>query len=505
MKRLLLVNPYFNRWVTVPSLGLGFIATYVQNNTSCSVEVVEPVLQGLKREAVIDKVKNADFLGLVCYSESRFACFEFAQKAKEINPSCIVVVGGSHMLDLDEQVLLHYNFIDCVVRGEGEEAMLEIIKGGSFDRIKGITFRDNGRLVRNPDRDLSAQIEKFELDYSFYLPWLRQWKDIEVPDYLKGMIHIPIIASRGCPFRCSFCAAHRQWAGKWRVVAPEVLVDRLKFLVEHYRAEYFRFYDSLFTCDSGWVLRLCELLEKENLPVHFRIDIRAGMPRQILERLRMVGCDIVGFGIESGSDKVLSYIQKKTNSRLIEETIQVCRDLGFWIIGFFMISLPKETMRDYRQTLRLFNLFDVLNLQFFKIFPGTSSYEELRIKNRIDDGKWFDHKYGFNIEGGYQVFYCKELFPEAYFYYEEAIRLRAYSLELTEAGKKRKPQDKFVIRMDSLLRSFLLRLLTSNFLLLRITVMFKERYLIRQLRQFLRFLLSIIEGNTRSQRAEETK
>ncbi len=503
MKKILLVNPYFNGWVTVPSLGLGFIATYVRDKASCSVEVVEPTLQGLKREEVLDKVRSIDFLGITCYSESRFSCFEFAQKAKEINPSCIVIVGGPHVLDLDEQILQHYSFIDCVVRGEGEEAMLAIIIGEPLDEIKGISFRKNGKLIRNPDKDLSAQIERFKLDYSFYSPWLTKWKDIEVPDYLKGVIHIPITASRGCPFRCTFCVANRQWGGKWRAVAPEVLVDRLKLLVERYQAGYFRFYDSLFTCDNDWVLRLCELLEKENLPIHFRIDIRAGTPRYILERLRKVGCDIVGFGIESGSDEILANIHKKTSARSVEETVHMCRDLGFWVIGFFMISLPGETMHDYRQTFRLFKLFDVLNLQFFKIFPSTSSYDELKINGRIDDVRWFDNGYGFDREGGKQVFYCKELFPEAYFYYEEVIRLMAYSLELREAGKKNNPPDKVIIRMASLLRFSVLRLLFRNFLLLRVAVAFKEWYLLRKLRYLLRSLGSIVNNEARSYNSRE--
>jgi len=111
--KLLLVNPNFKGVVSVPSLGLGFIGTYVRENSNCEVEIVEPILQGLTEAQVLDKVKESDIVGLTCYTESRFQVFDFAAKAKQVNPDCKLIVGGPHVNTLGKQILQHYPFIDA--------------------------------------------------------------------------------------------------------------------------------------------------------------------------------------------------------------------------------------------------------------------------------------------------------------------------------------------------------------------------------------------------------
>lgn len=94
--KLLLVNPNFKGVVIAPSLGLGFIGTYVRENSNCEVEIVEPILQGLTEAQVLDKVKESDVVGLTCYTESRFQVFDFASKAKRVNSDCKLLVGLSN-------------------------------------------------------------------------------------------------------------------------------------------------------------------------------------------------------------------------------------------------------------------------------------------------------------------------------------------------------------------------------------------------------------------------
>ncbi|MGC9049066.1 MAG: B12-binding domain-containing radical SAM protein [Patescibacteria group bacterium] len=155
--KVLLVNPYFNSRVYAPTLGLGFLATYIKNHSQCEIEIAEPVKKELNKKILLEKIKKTDFLGLTCYTESRFQCFEFAKMAKEINPKCQIIVGGPHVTALDEQVLQHYPWIDMVVRSEGEESILEIVKGRSPRDIKGITWRQGAEIIRNPDRCLEKK------------------------------------------------------------------------------------------------------------------------------------------------------------------------------------------------------------------------------------------------------------------------------------------------------------------------------------------------------------
>jgi len=425
--KLLLINPNFEGVVLIPSLGLGFLGTYIREHSDCQVEIVEPILQGLSEAQVLDKAIASDVVGLVCYTESRFQCFDFANKLKRINPDCKVIVGGPHVNTLDEQILHYYPFIDAVARREGEEILLEIVKGRPFEQILGITWRNKEEIIRNPERPMIQDINSLHYDYSMVFSQVGKWKDFEIPQELQKLNALPIISSRGCPFQCAFCAAHKQWGGIYRGLSPEELVTRLEQLVSKYSIGYFRFYDALFIGNEKRILRLCDLMEKSGLDVHFRIDIRVGTSRNALERLRKVGCDVVGFGVESGSNKILKGINKGITREKVEETINVCKELGYWMIGFFMISLPDETMEDVRKTFELFRFFDRLNVQFFKIHPNTPFYNELKQRGEIGDEIWFNPNYGFRTEYGHEFYYCKEIFPSASFYFDEANLLIEYS------------------------------------------------------------------------------
>ncbi|MGC9049065.1 MAG: B12-binding domain-containing radical SAM protein [Patescibacteria group bacterium] len=256
---------------------------------------------------------------------------------------------------------------------------------------------------------LRKKIDKYQIDYSLIWPEIKDWKDQEIPRQLQRMKNLPIIASRGCPFRCTFCGASRQWGGLWRGLSPENLVKNIAYLVRKYKIGYFRFYDALFIGSDDQILELCDLLEKNKLNIKFRIDIRVGTSRAVLKRLREVGCEIVGFGVESGSEKILKRINKGITRAQIEEAINICKSLNYWMIGFFMISLPDETWEDFNKTAELFNHFDVFNLQFFKIHPNTTFYEELKGRGEVNDEMWFDKKYGE------EIFYSKEMLPSANF------------------------------------------------------------------------------------------
>jgi radical SAM superfamily enzyme YgiQ (UPF0313 family) len=422
--KLVLINPNFDGVVSIPSLGLGFIGTYIASRAGWDVEIIEPKLQGYSRDDVLRKASDASVVGLVCYTESRFQCFDFVRRLKRMNPSVKVIVGGPHVNTLDSQIMRHYAEVDAVVRMESEESVLDIINGKPLSAIPGITWRNQQNVtVRNPDRPLRSEINTFTYDYSLVFPFLNRWKDPEIPYRLQRLNAIPMIASRGCPFQCTFCAAHQQWAGTYRGLSPEELVSRIEELSRRYAIRYFRFYDALFIGNDHHILTLCDLLERSKVKISFRIDIRAGTSRQTLSRLRSVGCDVVGMGIESGSDRILARVNKRTDRKKIKETVAVCRELGYWILGFFMVSLPDETLDDIRQTLEMVNLFDGTNLQFFKLHPNTAFYEELKQKGAINDEVWFDPDYGFRTRYGHEVYYCREMFPEAALSWKEGQSL----------------------------------------------------------------------------------
>ncbi len=412
--RLLLVNPYFGTGTDArtegathsPPLGLGFLATYVRDHSDCRVEVLDPAPQGLTLEQTLARAAEADFVGLTCYADTRFQCFEFAERLRVAHPKATIIVGGPHTFAMDELILRRYPFIDIVVRGEGEETLLEIVQGVPRAEIAGITYRDGGRVIRNPLRALSDSINRYYIDYSLLPPMDLYSRDVEAPADIRRLKTLYTIATRGCPFQCSYCA-NIHWERRWRATTPDELVRRIKGWVEQFGVEYVRFYDDLFTANKGWVLEFCRRLRDSGLRIRFRVLVRAGTDRAVLKALKDAGCVAVGFGIESGSDRVLKRIEKKITREQVIETVRACRELGLWTVGAFIISLPDETVEDYEQTLSLTPLVDTFQTNIQIIFPYTPFYEELKGRGEIDDAIWFEKAH----EG--RLLYTRENFPSA--------------------------------------------------------------------------------------------
>ena len=414
MTKVFLINPNFTGVSTVPSLGLGFLGGYLKRNMpSLDMEVIEPQLQKISRDECLERASKSDYIGMTCYTESRFQCLDFANEVKERNSSVKIILGGPHVFSLDKLILEHWNSIDYVVRGDGEEPLLSLMRGINEETIPNLTYRKGTSIISNPII-VSPTIDDYEHDYS--LIRIPEWKDPEVPRYLQKYNHIPFIASRGCPFNCIFCGTPTLCGRKWRGYSPTKLVNILESLVEKYKVRYFRFYDALFIPNKKDIKDFCELVKEKDLDIFFRIDSHIGVHNEPeLKLLKEVGCTVLGYGIESGNDRVLQRIGKGITVKEILATLKVVKRLGYWVIGYFMMSHPSETGFDLSETFELIKRFDTHNLQFFKIHPSTPFYEGLKERGLMNDLMWFQRDFGFHTQYGDEVYYCKELFQEAPF------------------------------------------------------------------------------------------
>ncbi len=409
-----LINPYFgegSNWQTSgavhsPPLNLGFIATYLRDHGGITCLVFDPFPQGMSIEDTLKAIADYHVVGLACYTDTRHYCFNFAKQVKERYPEKLLVVGGPHCFSLDQLILKHYPFIDAVIRGEGEQSLLDWVRGVDPATIPGLTWRKGEQIVQNQKRTLLADIDSLYVDYDLLPDMSYYGGDNEAPERLRNLRQVYFISSRGCPFQCIYCA-NDHWERSWRPMSPEVLVNHMERIIKKYNVEYFRFYDDLFTVNKKWVMQFCDLLEKRSLKIKFRVLIRGDTKPEVIRRLCQVGLVAVGLGVESGSDRMLKAIAKGMTSKQLIETMTECKRLGLWLVGSFILSLPGETLDDFKASKKLMAYPDVFQTPIMIIFPGTPLYNQLKANGEIDDEIWFDT----SRQG--RILYCKENFPSA--------------------------------------------------------------------------------------------
>jgi radical SAM superfamily enzyme YgiQ (UPF0313 family) len=355
------------------------------------------------------------------FTERRFICFEIAKRIKETNPNCKIILGGPHATALDIEIMKHYPFIDGIVRSEGEETLVDIVKGGKYRNIDGLTWKNDGNVIKNPDRPLIENLDNVYIDYSFLPPMKKYIRDYASPQLKDNKNYIYFISSRGCPFFCDFCGNTCSWKNRWRAPSPEVLVKRMKDVVDNYGVEYFRFGVGNFTAKESWVLKFCEEIKKNNLDVYFRIDSRVNISLNALKELKKRGCVGVTFGIESFSDETLKNMNKGNTREMIIKTLKNSHEAGLWTRGTFILLWPGETIENFKKnTLRFTKFVDEFEAHILHILPGTPIYEKLKQRGEINDDIWFKNR-------ARKIFYCKENFSSSPYALEELEKVFWYA------------------------------------------------------------------------------
>lgn len=327
-------------------LGLMYIASSIrQAGFDVKINDLSGVPQGQ-----LD-VGYADIYGLTTYTTSLEVNRKIAELCKQRNPNCKVVLGGAHPTHAGYECLAGGNF-DIVVRGEGELAMIDIIR--DYPNNKEFYERPLDRnldLYPDPARDL--------VDNDSYSRNL-----------LGGKSQI-ILTSRGCPFRCAFCAlAKHHKVVKRRSVGR--VVEEIKRVIRDYNCRVFKFADDIFTMSKTRVEKLCEMLEP--LGIQFRIDTRVGMDtREDYEMLYRAGCRMIVFGIESGSQRLLDAMNKQTTVEQGLQAIKWAKETGLIVRAFFMFGFPgedKQTIEETKEFIRVAKP-DQFFISTFVPYPST--------------------------------------------------------------------------------------------------------------------------------------
>lgn len=387
MKITLLVPPsgyLAERWSkgsTMPPLGIGYLAAVLEKE-GYEVSILDSHIEELSKRGIVNKLREykPDVVGVTFTTENRFEGFDTIELAKKALPDGIVVAGGPHVTLAADDTLKNVKSLDIIVRGEGEYSFLELIKAiekkSDLRKVSGISFRDGKDIIHTPAHLLIMDLDeipfparhlyKIEL-YNFF---------IDVPG--RGKLKAGnIMTSRGCPFRCNFCATPSVWGSKCRVRSPENVIAEIEQMVSNYRIEGLWVFDDTFNASKKRTAEICELMIEKKLNLSWFCEIRVDLvDRELLKLMKEAGCYYVGFGVESGSARILDkVIQKRITLEQIDEVRIMCKEAGIIANPFFILSHPGETWDEAQKTLELMKKWSSegspVSISLLHIYPGT--------------------------------------------------------------------------------------------------------------------------------------
>ncbi len=392
------------RWTkgsTMPPLGLLYIGA-VLDREGIDVRIVPADMKKLSWKEIRQEVFDfqPDFVGVTSTTENRFQSFKLIRMVKKAYPQALTILGGPHASMAAEDCVSHIPEIDFVVRGEGENTMIELCKWleggkkhGALDSLAGITFRKEGQIHSTPPRapilnldDLpfpAFRLIPFE-DYSFRFP---------VPG--KGDLSaVNMMTSRGCPFDCNFCATPINWGRHVRMRSPENVIAEIEQLVERYQSRVIFFFDDTFNANPKRVEQICDLLLERKLDVYWKCDVRMDLiSKPLLAKMKEAGLFHLSFGLESGSERIRNQIiNKKVDVKDLHNLIRWCQELDIVPNVFFIFSHPTETWEEAQETIHLIEQYKnsiEASIAILHIYPGTPLEKTAREKGVLpEDFSW---------------------------------------------------------------------------------------------------------------------
>lgn len=320
-----------------------------------------------------------NYLTKMCLTNMREAAFRMQQLAKQ--SGCKVIVSSSDSTDHFEKYL--DQGADIVIRGEAEMALLEIVNQVQQGQlapgtIAGLAYRDEGQTKETNRRQVMKELDTLPLpawDLIDIIPYRERWLRS------TGRFSLNMATTRGCPYKCNWCAKPI-YGNRYNSRSPENVLAEYKMLREKFGVEYIWFCDDIFGLKPGWVKQFADLAEQQGIRLRYKIQSRADLLVQenYVADLARSGCDTVWMGAESGSQRILDAMDKGTTVDQIRAAVRLLKKHGIHTALFLQFGYLGETVDDIRQTIALLNelLPDDIGVSVSYPLPGTRFYEKVK-------------------------------------------------------------------------------------------------------------------------------
>lgn len=392
--------------IAIPPLGLAYLASSARD-AGHEVRAVDAVgeglneiwefkdghgfwLRGLRFDNLLDRIDpDSDVIGVGCMFSCTWPATRLLMtQLRERFPKALLILGGEHA-SAEPVKTLEEVPIDLCVSGEGEETFVDILgrhaRGESYDDCAGVTYRGPQGIVKNDPRARIRDLDEIPLP---------DWDLFPVEAYIEfasphGAVRgrsMPMLATRGCPYQCTFCSSPQMWTTAWRARDRKLVVDEMIAMNEKYGATDFHFEDLTAVVKRTWILEFCnEVLSRD---VDFTWQLPSGtrseaIDQEVAELMVRAGCRNFSYSIESGSVETLKLIKKRIHLDKVHTSARQAVKAGIRLQVNFILGFPHETWRHARDTYReiarcAWTGFHEFNCCAFSPLPNTENYFELR-------------------------------------------------------------------------------------------------------------------------------
>lgn len=343
-------------------VGLTSIAAVLERQ-GYAVSIVDADAENLTLEQTIERIvkENPSYVGSTCMTATMDITNKFYARLKEKLPHVKIIVGGPHVSALPKRTLEDSNEIDIVVKGEGEETIIELLdameQGRDISAVKGLAFREGNKIIETGDRELIQDLGKLPMPayhlvkYEHYRAYMwSHW----VSGYRKPVG--AIFTHRGCFGKCNFCASQVMWGRKIRCFPIQRIKDELDLLVNTYKIKVLYFQDDTFTANNKLVNEVCDYIIEKGY--HKQLEINACSRADTahlptLKKMRQAGVRWLFIGVESGNQRILDAIHKDITIQQIKDAFEKANAAGLFVSGTYMIGNLGDTRETVMDTINL--------------------------------------------------------------------------------------------------------------------------------------------------------
>ena len=415
-----------NAGLLCPPLSQAYLAASAREH-GYSVSIVDPVGEapyeshpvpgrpavtwGWNIERIAEEIPgDSKYIGVSCmFSHEWPLSRQLLTLIRERFPEAVIIVGGEHITAVPEESLRACPAIDYAVLGEGEETLVDLLdtlqRGGDPSQIPGLFFLKNGAPVRTGHRERMRNIDAIPKP---------AWDLTPVENYLanhmsfgvSGGRSMPILATRGCPYQCTFCSNPGMWTTRWYARSPKDVADEIESYVKTFNADNFDFYDLTAILKKDWIKEFSRELIDRNLNITWQLPAGTrseAIDEDVAHLLGASGHRNLVYAPESGSDDMLKDIKKKVHLGRMADSMRGAIKQGISIKLNMIMGFPAETRRDIYRTLRFLIKMawigvDDATIATFVPYPGSQIFDELRKEGVfpvLDD----DYYFGLALSG----------------------------------------------------------------------------------------------------------